>query len=265
MQCAEVTVAAMSTERERRLPLQGAVNFRDLGGYPGRDGRCIRWGRIFRSDSLAELTDADLQVLTSLGLHTICDLRADSERAQKPNRMLPGAPATIHAIGFMPHGGDQLLADTRLGVASVAEIEKRVREIYRRFVTDQASTFSRLLHLFDAKSMPLLVHCTSGRDRTGFASALILMALGVSREVIARDYALSNQYRRDLTFQIGGAVSPEVMTALTQAHPDYLAAAFRAIDDDWGSDDAYLRHALGFSDERRQALQALLLQPSGNT
>lgn len=265
MHCAEVSVAAISVERERRLPLQGAVNFRDLGGYPGRDGRRIRWGRIFRSDSLAELTDADLQVLTSLGLRTICDLRADSERAHKPNRGLHGAPVTIHAINIMPHGGDQLLADTRLGTVSVVEIERRVREIYRRFVTDQVATFSRLLHLFDTGPLPLLVHCTSGRDRTGFASALILMALGVSRKTIARDYALSNQYRRDLTFQIGGVVSPEVMTALTQAHPDYLAAAFKAIDDGWGSDDAYLRNGLGFSGEKRQALQELLLQPAGNT
>jgi protein-tyrosine phosphatase len=249
--------------RERRLPLQGAVNFRDLGGYRARDGRHVRWGRIFRSDSLAELSDADVDVVAALGLRAICDLRADSERTHKPNRVLRGDPVAVNAIGFMPHRGDALLADTRLGAISAAEIELRVREIYRRFVTDQAQTYSRLLHLIEAGPLPLLVHCTSGRDRTGFASAVILMALGVPREVIAQDYALSNQYRRDLTFQIGGAVSAEVMMALTQAHPDYLAAAFAAIDQVWGSDPAYLRQGLGLSDDRRRALQEQLLEFNG--
>jgi protein-tyrosine phosphatase len=259
MGCAD-TSAVPQQQRQRRLPLQGAVNFRDLGGYGSRDGRCVRWGRIFRSDSLAELTDADLQLIAPLGLRAVCDLRDDSERSRKPSRSLSGEPVPVHAIGFMPHNADQLLADTRLGLLSPAEIEQRVREIYRRFVIEQADTYSLLLRLLVDGMVPLLVHCTSGRDRTGFASALILMALGVPREAIAQDYALSNDYRRDLTFQVGGAVAPAIMMTLTQAHPEYLAAAFAAIDQRWGSDDAYLRHGLGLGDERRRSLQDQLLE-----
>jgi protein-tyrosine phosphatase len=106
----------------------------------------------------------------------------------------------------------------------------------------------------------MLIHCTSGRDRTGFASAVLLMAMGVPRATIAEDYALSNQYRRDLTFQIGGSVQAEVMATLTNAHSDYLAASFQAIDEGWGSDAAYLRAALGLSEERRNRLQEKLLE-----
>jgi protein-tyrosine phosphatase len=246
--------------RERRVPLQGVVNFRDLGGYAALDGRVTRWGKIFRSDVLADLTDADMNVLSGIGLRTICDLRSDSERLSKPNRTFSGAAAGIYAIGFMPHRGEELLADAKAGKISVHEIENRVREIYRRFVTDQCGTFARLLELIDTEPLPMLIHCTSGRDRTGFASAALLMAVGVPRATIAEDYALSNQYRRDLTFQIGGSVLPEVMATLTNAHTDYLAASFQAIDEGWGSDADYLRTALGLSEDRRHRLQEKLLE-----
>jgi protein-tyrosine phosphatase len=246
--------------RARRVSLQGVVNFRDLGGYATADGRLTRWGRIFRSDVLADLTDTDLSVLSGIGLRTICDLRSESERLSKPNRILSGAAVGVHAIGFMPHRGDELLADTKAGRISVPDIENRIREIYRRFVTDQCETFAKLLELIDTEPLPMLIHCTSGRDRTGFASAVLLMALGVPRATIVEDYALSNRYRRDLTFQIGGSVEPEVMATLTNAHTDYLAASFRAIDEGWGSDDAFLCAALGLSEDRRNRLQEKLLE-----
>ena len=256
-------IAASATQRtpnvrSRCLPLQGAVNCRDLGGYAAADGRQLRWGLLYRSDSLAELSDADLAQLAARGLRTVCDLRGEPERAHKPSRALP-AGTTVHPIGFMPHRGDELLADTREGRIGIDEIERRVCEIYRRFVTEQADTYARLLRLITQERLPLLFHCTSGRDRTGFASAVVLMALGVPRATIAEDYALSNQYRRDLTFQIGAAVSAEVMTTLTQAHPNYLAAAFAAIDQHYGDDGNYLRAAIGLSATRRQQLQHLLL------
>lgn len=248
----------MPQARSRRLPLQGAVNCRDLGGYLATDGRSLRWGLLYRSDSLAELTHTDLAQLASLGLRTVCDLRGEPERLHKPSRPLH-AGTTMHTIGFMPHQGDELLADTREGRIGIDEIERRVCEIYRRFVTGQTDTYAHLLRLLTRERLPLLFHCTSGRDRTGFASAVVLMALGVPRATIAEDYALSNRYRRDLTFQIGAAVSAEVMATLTQAHPDYLAAAFAAIDQHYGGDTDYLRTALDLSAAQQQQLQDLLL------
>ena len=252
-------------QRPRRLALSGAVNFRDLGGYRGTDGRQVRWGRIYRSDSLAELSDADVQTLSALGLRTICDLRAESERKHKPNKPLlvlepAGQPPRLHAFGFMPHGGEALIADTRKGAITVAEIKQRVAEIYRRFVVDQSATFARLLHLIEADALPLLFHCTSGRDRTGFAAAVLLMALGVDRDQIMADYLLSDHYRRDLRFQVGSGVDEALMHALTSAHPDYMAAAFEAIDQRWGSGDAYLRNGLGLDDGHLRRLRDALME-----
>lgn len=244
----------------RRLPLDGAVNFRDLGGYQTADGRRLRWGRVFRSDSLAELSAADLAQLAGLGLHTVCDLRGEPEREHKPNQTL-GAAITTHAIGFMPQGGDALLADARGGSAGPAEIERRVQDIYRSFVVEQSASFARLLQLIaEPDALPLVYHCTSGRDRTGFATAMLLSALGVPQVVIEADYELSNDYRRDLTFQVGGLVAPEVMAALTQAHPSYLAAAYAAIEAQHGSTERYLREGLGLSADTRARLEMQLLE-----
>jgi protein-tyrosine phosphatase len=244
----------------RRLHLEGVVNFRDLGGYRTSDGRRIRWQRIFRSDMLAELTRDDLERLCPIGIKTVCDLRSAGERAARPSPMITQPPPTMHQIGFMPHEGEQLLADVKAGRVTVAQIEMRVGEIYRRFVIDQAATYSSLLELAVTQSLPMLVHCTSGRDRTGFAAAVILMALGCDRSTIAADYLLSNRYRRDLTFQIGGSVENAVMAALTSASPAYLNAAFAAIDALWGSDQNYLASALGFSPARQSLLRDRLLE-----
>lgn len=243
----------------RRLPLQGAVNVRDLGGYAARDGRRVRAGQLFRGDQLADLSDADIAQLHDCGIQTVCDLRGVPEQRQKPNRAL-GPSVTIHDIGFMPHGGEALLAGVSSGQFGVADIERQVIDIYRRFVTEQAESFKRLLALLADAPLPLLYHCTSGRDRTGWASAVILLALGADRATVAADYDLSNRYRRDLSFQLSSTIDPAVMTALTQAHPTYLATAFAVVDAEWGSDAAYLRDALGCGPAQQHHLQARFLE-----
>ena len=243
----------------RRLPLAGAVNCRDLGGYLAADGRRIRSGLLFRSDQFAELTDDDLPLVVALGLRTMCDLRADSERLHKPNRAFDGHAPAQHVLGFMPHGGDALIDDVRGGRIGTAEIEARVREMYRRFVSEQTAPYRQLLQLLSADKLPLLYHCTSGRDRTGFGTLVVLGALGVPRETIVADYVASNQFRRDLRFQLGD-IDPQLMQTLTQSHPDYIAASFDEIDRQWGGMDLYLRDALALSDARRAQLQDLLLE-----
>lgn len=242
---------------QRRLPLSGAVNFRDLGGYATADGRRVRRGRVYRADQLADLSDDDLARVSALGLRHICDLRAESERAQRPNRVVPGA--SVHAIGFMPQGGAELMAGVR--ELTVEQVERIVGEIYRDFIRERSAHFAQLFELMlAADALPLLFHCTSGRDRTGTAAALLLTALGVPRETVAVDYELSNHYRRDLAFQVGTGVDPLVMAAITRAHPDYLRLAFEAMEAGWGSTDHYLRQALGLSDAARLQLQTLLLE-----
>lgn len=243
--------------RERRIALHGAVNFRDLGGYPTADGRQVRWGRVFRSDLLADLSDADLEQIRGLGLRHICDLRDEAERAHKPGREIPGA--RVHPIGFMPRGGEALMA--RLGTLSVDEVVASVTEIYEDFVLTRSAHFAQLFQLLlEDEALPLLFHCASGRDRTGTFAALLLTALGVPRAVIEQDYLLSDHYRRDVRFQFGEGIAPELMAAVTRSHPAYLAAVFNQIEQRWGSTHDYLREALGLSDAARAQLQDRLLE-----
>lgn len=244
---------------KRRIELSGAVNFRDLGGYRTEDGRQVQWQRIYRSDSLAELTNGDLAALSRLGLRSICDLRHESERLAKPDRLPPGAPA-LHQIGFFPHRAETLFARLKTQTISKLEVEEFLRDAYRAFPVAQASIYRAILDMLVAtEAVPALIHCTSGKDRTGFAAAVVLMALGVPRDTIVADYLLTNDYRRDLSFMIGEGIDTDVQSALKQAHPSYLGAAFETIDRRWGSDAAFIRDGLGFTPESRSRLQALLL------
>lgn len=251
----------LSSPMPRRVVLSGAVNFRDLGGYLTVDGRRVKRGSVFRADQLADLSDADIEIVQGLGLRTICDLRADSEREQKPNRVVPGT--VVHAIGFMPQSARGLI--DKVYSLTVEQVEQLVGGIYRDFIVEGSALFAGLFErLLEGNACPLLFHCTSGRDRTGTAAALLLTALGVPRETVAADYDLSNQYRRDIAFQVGSGVDPVVMAAITRAHPDYLKRVFDVIEEGWGSTDNYLREALGLSDAARERLKDLLLEAPAN-
>ncbi|MGQ0620382.1 MAG: tyrosine-protein phosphatase [Panacagrimonas sp.] len=249
--------ADLSSPMQRRVVLSGAVNFRDLGGYPTVDGRRVKAGTVFRADQLADLSDADIEIVQGLGLRTICDLRGDSERERKPNREVPGT--VVHAIGFIPQSALGLIAQVKS--LTVEQVERWVSGIYRDFIVEGSAMFARLFErLLEGDAYPLLFHCTSGRDRTGTASALLLTALDVPRETVAADYDLSNLYRRDIAFQMGSGIDPVVMAAVTRAHPAYLARVFEVIEEGWGSADEYLRKALGLSATARERLKALLLE-----
>lgn len=246
---------------ERRVLLQGAVNCRDLGGYRTSDGRQIRWGQIYRSDSLAELTDVDLLKIQNLGLRRLLDLRHESERLARPNRLPAGSSMEMHSVGFFPHGAETLLRRVRGGEIVPREIHQDFIEMYRRLPIEQAASYARILDLLlEDRALPVLIHCTSGKDRTGFAAAVILMALDVPRTTIVEDYLLTNDYRRDLSFLLGGKVGPAVMAAVTQAHPAYVESAFRSIEFEWGTTTEFLRRGLGLSRDRQRQLQSLLLE-----
>lgn len=243
----------------RLSPLEGATNFRDLGGLPTEDGRRVRSGMLFRSDSLAELTHRDLGVVARLALKTICDLRASAERARHPNR-LP-ADSAIHQpdIGFLPLEAHDLLAG--LGCTTPPQtVHHALTCYYRRFPVEHATNFGRMFDaLLAPGAFPALIHCTSGKDRTGFATALVLTALGVSRDAIRGDYLLSNTAPRNLAFMVPGGVPPATLDALMRVRVDYLDAAFATIEAHYSSVDDFLEHAIGLNRQRRAHLRDQLL------
>lgn len=244
----------------RQLRLKGAPNFRDLGGLRSGDGRRIRPGRLFRSDSLAELTSDDLALFATLGVRSIIDLRGEDERRHKPNRLPERPPVRQHAIGFMPRGAHHLLSslDSR---TTANTVHHALTDYYGRFALDHAPDYARMFEiLLQADALPVLVHCTSGKDRTGFGVALLLSAIGIPRDEIRTDYLRSNQAPRDIRFMLRPDVPHDAVEALMGVRGGYLDAAFDAIDAHWSGMDRFLGEALGMPEARRLRLRELLLE-----
>lgn len=241
----------------RSLHLEGASNFRDLGGYAAAAGRQVRWRRLFRSDQLAGLTADDLQQLQALGLARAFDLRGTHERAATPYE-LPGV--VQHALPIEPTVVQRMKDLLEAGRTVTAQDTVRLMEqTYRAFVHDNAARFAELFgHLLESDT-PLVFHCTAGKDRTGFAAALILLALGVPRETVMQDYLLTNDLFRAPPIDTGRAPR-EVVQVLWRVQREFLDAALHAVDADWGGIDRYLSEALHVNAIQRGRLAELYLR-----
>ena len=268
------TPEAGVTVAERRIALEGTPNFRDLGGYETADGRHVRWGQVFRSGALVDLTPADLATVDALGIQLVCDLRSDSEVETDPDPDLDAEAlrltvtdesVDVQAITDAVLAGDldQISPDLLLdGMPAIAtEFPDAWRTLVQR-VSDEANR-------------PTNVHCSAGKDRAGWASALILRALGVPEETVMEDYLLSNDYLaasnedtlaqvRTVVAGVQGVPEDEVdmsnLEALLEVRPEYLQAAFDAVDEQYGSFEAYLTDGLGLTQEEIDALRDHLLE-----
>ncbi|OYU31817.1 MAG: protein tyrosine phosphatase [Comamonadaceae bacterium PBBC2] len=237
--------------------LQGASNFRDLGGYPTLDGQRVRRGRVFRSDHLAGLSGADVARLQALGVGHSLDFRGVAEYTATPYD-IPGVQRV--ALTIEPTVVARMQALVAQGIEpTTEETVDLMRETYRDFVNRNAETFGRFLKHLLAQPTPQVFHCTAGKDRTGFAAALLLSALGVDRATIEHDYLLTNQlYRRDPRLE--GKGPPHVMKVLWQVQPEFLHAAYEAVDAQHGGMRDYLHGAIGLSPQELTELQRMLLE-----
>jgi len=236
--------------------LQGASNFRDVGGYPTQSGQRIRRGQVFRSDHLAALTPADLACLQELGVRHSLDFRGVTESRLTPYN-IAGVERVPLAIEPTVIGRMQALVAQGIEPTTDETVDL-MRETYRDFVNHNAATFGRFLKHLLAHATPQVFHCTAGKDRTGFAAALLLSALGVDRATIEHDYLLTNQlYRRDPNME--GKGPAHVMQVLWQVQPAFLHAAFEAVDQQGGM-QAYLHGPIGLDTQELQGLRERLLQ-----
>lgn len=254
----------------RRLRLIGAENFRDVGGYATSDGRTVAWGRLFRSGHLGDLTAADVAAVGRLGIRLVCDLRADSERADVASRFpdvtdVKVIPLPVDFPALEPGLVRRRLLGRDFTAGAIAET---LLAAYRAYVIDFAPAFAGVLRaLAEPGHVPALIHCNGGKDRTGFATTIVLLTLGVPRTTIVEDYLLTNQLMRRTTRRRAWlgflasrlAVRPREMRALLEAREHYLDAAFAAMDERWGSAEAYLREGLGVTDTLREQLRTALL------
>jgi protein-tyrosine phosphatase len=248
--------------RTRRIELSGAVNFRDIGGYPAGPGRRVRWSTVFRSDDLGGLTDADLELVGALGIRTLIDFRVPFERTRKPNRLPAEPPIETVELGFVPAGGIEMLRGIAQGALDDEDVRRLVIGQYRSFVTESQAQYRTAFGVIaDAERFPLLIHCTSGKDRTGFAIAVLLAALGTPRETIVRDFLLTNEYRRDLSVLFSASTRAGVADMLTSARQEYIEASFAQIDESYGSFETYLAEALGIDAAARARLTLRLTEP----
>jgi len=257
--------------KRRHLALEGAPNFRDLGGYATGDGRSVKWGQLYRSDNLSHLTDEDLAKVAALGINLVCDFRSAAEKAAEPDR-LP-ATDTPDVLALEIGAESFIVNDLRERIASGdtegLDLRGMLIEGNRQFATRYAPTYAAMLErVTQAASLPALVHCTAGKDRAGFASALILSVLGVPRETVMEDFLLTNHYTAKKTEQRLRMIElmsffradSEALRPLFGVEPAYLEAAFDAIEANYGDFDSYRRDALGLDDAELDAFRALTLE-----
>jgi protein-tyrosine phosphatase len=241
----------------RHFNLIGASNFRDLGGYIGKDGRAVRWRQIFRSNHLGHLTSADVAVLRGIGLRTAFDFRGSDERGEAVCAI---DEITVHSLPVEPTVVATLRARLASGKAlsSIDGVEV-MRESYIGYVRQNTQRYRSLFVHLLGESAPLVIHCTAGKDRTGFACALILHALGVPEGVISEDYLLTNRfYRRDPS--VTNDLPYDVLQVLGSVESSFLGAAFDAIRLDYGDLQGYLNEGLGLGATERAILQARYLE-----
>lgn len=240
----------------RHLPLTGASNFRDLGGYVGQEGRPVKWRKIFRSDHLANLSAEDLQQIQSIGIKRSFDFRGVQE-SQAQSYDWPDIQR--HSLSIEPTVVQRLQAQHLTGKPlTAADALDAMQTTYRDFVRVDSGRFAQLFeHLLDQPE-PLLFHCTAGKDRTGLAAALVLYALGVSEADIWRDYLLTNQlYKRN---SIGATtLAPAVLKIVWEVQESFLQASLEEIHARYGNVQNYLGQELNLTPAALLRLQSLYL------
>ena len=229
--------------------LEGALNFRDLGGYLTRSGEIVRSGRLFRSDSLDELTPRDISFLgNALELQTVVDLRVDRERSPDLTECAP-VRRTLPVLEL-----DSAEPVFSPGVA--------LCDVYAHILRTRSDVFRTLLELLAEAEHPLVFHCTAGKDRTGLVAAVVLGTLGVGDSDIVRDYALTQAVLPQLMERVAERLARAGLALPPQAHtaePETMKALVRSINRDHGSVLGYTLDA-GVDVSVVEALRARLLR-----
>ncbi len=251
--------------QKRTLALEGAVNLRDFGGYETLDGGRVRPNHLFRSGILSGLTEAGRAAFAELDVKLICDLRRADEKAGEPTPMFANAPSGVE-IPIDP--GSAIIMRERLtesGLTLADSIDFMV-SINRDLARDHAEDYAQMfVYLMALEEGAFLVHCSAGKDRTGFACALILQALGVPRATVLQDYLLTNEamdYEGYVVPRLNSRPwlqqhsSRESIMALFGVRPEYLQAAYDAIASEFEDVEQYIDQAIGLGVEGRRRLRS---------
>ena len=255
---------------ERVLPLEGGRNFRDLGGYVAADGRRVKWGKLYRSGSMAQLTPADYDYLATLGIRVVCDFRTSAERTAEPNKWQEAAKLDYWTRDYEMSFGE--LRKMLAGQPTAEQAKAAMISGYRQLPYEQAPSYRELFKRLAAGEIPLAFNCSAGKDRAGTAAALILSALGVPRETVIEDYALTDKVgnlhrmlassanNKDSPGSSLAQRTPEVYGAILRSDPDYIRAALTAIEERHGSIEKYLEDELAVAPRDLDHIRRQLLE-----
>jgi protein-tyrosine phosphatase len=267
----------MTVEREpgESIAIATVPNLRDLGGWPTRGGGRVRWRLLYRSTELGRLAGADMAAFAALGIRSVYDLRTEAERSAQPDRLPPGtehvvvdvvadsadaAPAQLIKVATDPQAAEALLG----GGKGLALFEKGYREIVS--LPSASAAYHRLFSdLTQEEHRPALFHCTTGKDRTGWVAAALLMLLGVPDDLVMQEYLLTNtellpaeQPLLDRFKALGG--DPEVLRPVVAVAPQYLEAALDEMRKEFGTIEGYFREGLGLDEAGQQSLRSAFVE-----
>jgi len=255
--------AQIADSAKRAIKLQGAINFRDIGGYKTKDGKEVKWGKIYRSAEINRLTAADLEKLETLKIHYVLDFRGPAEVAAGADK-IPNTAIRISLPAGSEEVGDRAKTFKSMSEATVGD------SIMLPFYAKIDAFAKRYKPMFDAllsnaSDSALVYHCTAGKDRTGIATALILYALGVDEQTILNDYTATNYYRQSDNgrmrkmlidnYHMKEAVVDDVLGVKEM----YLKATFAAINQQYGSMEKFLQQEMGLDKKSLKQLKAKYL------
>jgi protein-tyrosine phosphatase len=258
--------------------MESIINFRDFGSYKTYNGTLIKKGLLYRSGDLSKATDTDLEQLSSLGIKTICDLRSETERNNEPDRMPTARPFTFFNIPMRPiidyHARSlrrlfSLMFGQERRVDYIAESQQAYREYAINYLPQLKALFQRISN---PENLPLLIHCSAGKDRTGVVSGLLQLVLGVPFETVMDDYLISNEhlngykqdvFRRLSKLGIFGIPWEKMYGPLFAARSDFMNAAITQVKEEFGAIDEWFRRGLGFSEREQLAFLTVFNDQSG--
>lgn len=256
----------------RLLNFEGIANFRDLGGYANEQGQQVKWGVLYRSGTFAHSSKADLQGLQQLQLATLIDFRSGGEKEEEPNQLPQPASFTVVEIPTLDEGNKALVGEVMERVESGNfdgfDPDQFMLTANRQFATEFTPQFRQFIHtVLDAEGKPVAWHCSAGKDRTGFASAILLRVLGVPQETVMRDYMESKQHALEarknqllLLRVFKGEEAADKLAIMMGVEEAWLRAAFEEIDARWGSFDNYVSEGLQLTDRDIAKLRNQLLE-----
>ena len=233
---------------ERRLPLSGAVNFRDIGGIEAGDSVMVKKGLVYRSDHLSRLTDHDHRVLQQLNFKTVYDLRSPAEQDRSPDRLPSDGSIRLYSLPVEARIFDPATAMARLQGGDLSWLTMDfVRQLYRSYLDDFGPTWGGIYNMAaSSDNLPLVFHCTGGKDRTGICAALLLKLLGVADEKIFAEHLLSNTFNAERLKPIYAkfaelGVSSEQAAPYLQAPLEPLVDLFEYLKKNYSTVEDYLR------------------------